>query len=374
VCDVNSKYLAQGRDLAGGDRVTPYKDYRKLLEDKNVDAVVVATNAHWHVLQTIAACQAGKDVYMEKPVGNFIGEGKFAIEAARKYNRIVQIGTQQRFQQHYRRAVDVVQAGKLGEISMVKVWDCENTSPGFGSPADTAPPAELDWDMYVGPSAFRPYNPSMYYNYGYDWFRIAGAGHQVAWGVHHFDVVLWAMGVKWPEKITAIGGNYAFRDNRDWPNTFTAMCEFGPGPVAKNGFVLQYEMRMGAKRDTRTHSKMFLGTGASMQLDRVGYTITEELRRASRPPVPPKVIEEVLAADDHMDAVRIFLDNVRQRKQPFANVETGHLATNVGHLMNIAWQTGRTIRWDGAKEQVVGDPEANKLVRQQYRAPWKLAV
>jgi predicted dehydrogenase len=294
-------------------------------------------------------------------VGNFIGEGKFAIEAARKYNRIVQIGTQQRFQQHYRRAVDVVQAGKLGEISMVKVWDCENTSPGFGSPADTAPPAELDWDMYVGPSAFRPYNPSMYYNYGYDWFRIAGAGHQVAWGVHHFDVVLWAMGVKWPEKITAIGGNYAFRDNRDWPNTFTAMCEFGPGPVAKNGFVLQYEMRMGAKRDTRTHSKMFLGTGASMQLDRVGYTIT-------------KVIEEVLAADDHMDAVRIFLDNVRQRKQPFANVETGHLATNVGHLMNIAWQTGRTIRWDGAKEQVVGDPEANKLVRQQYRAPWKLAV
>jgi predicted dehydrogenase len=374
VCDVNSKYMEQTRKLAGGDRVTAYKDYRKLLEDKNVDVVVVVSNQHWHVLQTIAACQAGKDVYMEKPVGNFIGEGKFAIQAARKYNRIVQIGTQQRFQEHYRKAVELIQAGKLGEISAVKVWDYENNSPGFGAPADTPPPPELDWDFYVGPAAWRSYNPNMYYNYGYDWFRIAGAGHQVAWGVHHFDIVLWAMGVKAPQKVTAIAGNYAFKDNRDWPNTFTALAEFGPGPVAKNGFVLEYEMRVGCKREVRAHSKCFFGTEASMLLDRVGYTITTEPKRGARPPAPPTVTEEVKAADDHMDAIRIFLDNVRQRKQPFANLETGHQATNVGHLMNIAWQVGRTIRWDAAKEEVIGDKDANKLVNQHYRAPWKLAV
>ena len=228
VCDVNAKYMAQARQLAGGESVKEYKDYRKLVEDKNVDVVAIVSNQHWHVLQTIAACQAGKDVYLEKPMGNFIGEGRFAIEAARKYKRIVQMGTQQRFQEHYQKAVNLIQAGKLGQVSEVKVWDYENTSPGFGSPADTPPPPEIDWDLYVGPAAFRPYNPNMYFNYGYDWFRIAGAGHQVAWGVHHFDVVLWAMGVKAPTRVSAMGGNYAFQDNRDWPNTFTAIAEFGP--------------------------------------------------------------------------------------------------------------------------------------------------
>jgi predicted dehydrogenase len=374
VCDVNSKYMAQGRKLAGGDGVKEYKDYRKLLEDKSIDVVAIVTNQHWHALPAIAACQAGKDVYLEKPMGNFIGEGRFVIDAARKYKRIVQMGTQQRFQEHYKRAVEVIQSGKLGQISEVKVWDYENNTPGFGAPADTPPPPELDWDFFVGPSAFRPYNPNMYFNYGYDWFRVSGAGHQVAWGVHHFDVVLWAMGVKAPRRVTAFGGNYAFQDNRDWPNTFTAIAEFGPGPVSKNGFVLQYEMRVGSKRETRAHSKCFLGTEASMQLDRVGYVITSDFRRGPKGMEPPKVAEEVLSIKDDMIAVEGFFKNVRERKQPAANPETCHLATNVGHLMNIAWQTGRTIRWDAEKEQAIGDAEANKLAHQKYRAPWKLAV
>ncbi|MCL4402836.1 MAG: Gfo/Idh/MocA family oxidoreductase [Acidobacteria bacterium] len=377
VCDVNSMNLADGRKRAGGERVAAYHDFRKLLEDRNIDVVVIATNQHWHVLTTIAACQAGKDVYVEKPMGNCIGEGRYAIEAARKYGRIVQIGTQQRSQEHYKKAVEVVQSGRLGDISEVQVWDYENQSPGPGSPPDCDPPPELDWDFYVGPAPYRRYNPNIYYKYGYDWFKLSGAGHQVAWGVHHFDIVLWAMGVQWPKAVSAMGGNYAFETNREWPNTFSSVAEFGPGPVAKRGFVLRYSMRVGCQREVRSHGKCFIGTQASMLVDRSGYYIVAEPRKGQKPApaggfVNPE--ERFASAGDDNRAFGAFLDNVRQRKQPLANLETGHHATNVGHLMNVSWEAGRSVRWDGEKEQVIGDPKANALVMKPYRAPWKLAV
>ncbi len=377
VCDVNSKYLAEGRELAGGERVAEYHDYRKLLEDKNVDAVIVAANQQWHVLPMIAACQAGKDVYLEKPLGNSIGEGPFAIEAARKYRRIVQVGTQQRSQHHYRQAVELIQSGKLGDISEVRVWDYENYWPGAGSPPDCAPPEELDWDFYVGPSPYRAYNPNMYYSYGYDWFRVAGAGHQVAWGVHHFDVVLWAMGVKWADTVFATGGNYAFEDNHEWPNTFSGTLTFGPCPVAKRGFVLQYTMRTGCRRETRAHGKCFFGSDASMVLDRFGYSIVKEVQRGQKVASTGSLInpeETVRAEDDHLYHFQVFLDNVRERRQPAATPETCHYATALGHLMNISWEVGRSIRWDGPNNRVLDDPAANARVLRPYRAPWKLAV
>lgn len=377
VCDVNSRYLERARQRAGGEKVAAYSDYRKLLEDKSIDAVVVATQAHWHVLPTIAACRAGKDVYLEKPLGNSITEGRCAIEAAEKYDRIVQIGTQQRSREHYRKAVEVIQSGKLGEISEVKVWDYENWSPSFGSPSDCDPPAELDWDFYVGPAPNRPYNPNAYYGYGYDWVKLSGAGHQVAWGVHHFDVVLWAMGVDWPTSVCAMGGNYAFADNREWPNTFSGTLEFGPGPVAKNGFVLQYGMRIGCRREQRSHAKCFLGTEASMLLDRSRYSIVTEARGRQKTVAVGNLVnkeEEVLAADDEARHSAVFIDNIRNRTKPFASTTTGHHATNLGHLLNVSWQAGRSIRWDGENDRVIDDPEANALVTKPYREPWKLEV
>lgn len=374
VCDVNAKYLAEGRKRAGGERVAAYSDYRKLLEDKSIDAVIIATNQQWHVLPTIAACQAGKDVYLEKPLGNSIGEGPFAIEAARKYGRIVQVGTQQRSQEHYEEAVRLIQSGKLGEISEVRVWDYENYYPGAGSPPDCDPPPELDWNMYVGPSPYRAYNPNIYFNYGYDWFEVSGGGHQVAWGVHHFDIVLWAMGVKWPRKVFAAGGNFAFEDNHEFPNTFTGLLEFGPGPVARRGFALYYDMRTGCRRETRSHGKCFIGTEASMVLDRAGYSIVQEMRgkkvASTGALISPE--ETIPAKDDHLYHFDVFLQNVRARKQPEATPETCHYATNLGHLMNISWKVGRSIRWDGANHQLVGDSEANALVTKPYRAPWRL--
>ena len=376
-CDVNSKYLAHGRHLLGGEKIVAEKDFRKIMDNKDVDAVIIATQAHWHVLPIIAACQAGKDVYAEKPMGNSIGEGKFAIQAAKKYNRIVQTGTQQRSRKHYHEAVKLIREGKLGNISQVKVRDFENWYPSNGSPADCAPPKELDWDFYVGPAPMRPYNPNCYYGYGYDWVKLSGGGHQVAWGVHHFDVVLWAMGVKYPKKVSAMGGQYAFKDNREWPNTMSAILEFGPGPVAKDGFVMQYDMRIGCRREARSHGKCFLGTEASMTVDRSRYTVVPEvLGRKKSTPYEGLVNkgQETLASDDEAKHTQVFLDNVRNRTQPFANCETCHHATNLGHLMNISWQLGRTIHWDGENDRAIDDPEANKLVNKPYRAPWKLEV
>ena len=377
VCDVNSKYLAQAREAAGGERVAAYSDYRKLLEDKNVDAVVIATNQQWHVLTMIAACRAGKDVYLEKPLGQSIGEGAVAIVAAKKYGRIIDVGTQQRSSEHYQKAVELIRAGRLGQISEVRVWDYENYLRGAGSPPDCAPPAELDWDFYVGPSQFRNYNPNMYFNYGYDWFRVAGAGHQVAWGVHHFDVVLWAMGVNSPETVYATGGNLAWTDNHDYPNTFSGTARFGPGPVSKQGFLLQYTMRTGGRRETRSHSKCFIGTEASMILDRSGYSIVKELPAGKAASSTSSLIdaeETVRPADDHLRHLELFIENVRGRRKPFATVETLHYATAVAHLMNISWETGRAIKWNGERNQISGDAEANQLVMRPYRAPWKLEV
>jgi predicted dehydrogenase len=375
VCDVNSKHLASGRQAAGGDQVAAYADYRKLLEDKSIDAVVIATQAHWHVLLALAAVKAGKDVYLEKPLGNCIGEGRFLIEAARKYDRIIQLGTQQRSCEHYQKAVDIIQSGKLGDVSEVKVWDYENWWPSNGSPADCDPPPELDWDFYTGPAPARPYNPNCYYGYGYDWVKLSGGGHQVAWGVHHFDIVLWAMGVNWPTSVCAMGGQYAFQDNREFPNTLDAVAAFAPGPVAKHGFVLQYTMRIGCRREKRSHSKCFLGTEASMLLDRSRYSIVQEVQGRQQVVAEGDLVsvaEEGLPTNDESRHQEVFLENIAQRKQPFANVETAHYATNIGHLMNISWEVGRSVRWDGQRDQVIDDPEANALVMKPYRAPWKL--
>jgi len=190
--------------------------------------------------------------------------------------------------------------------------------------------------------------------------------------VHHFDVVQWAMGVRWPRAVSAGGGKFAFPDdNRQWPDTFSAVAEYGPGPVAKNGFVLQYSMRIGCRYEHRSHAKCFYGTRAALWIDRGRYTIVGETPRDGRKAVADV---EVLASADEYHHMQVFADNVRSRKRPVADVEVGHRASNVGHLMNVAYEVGRKIRWDGQGEQVIGDAEANARVHRAYRAPWKLEV
>ena len=247
VCDLNEERLALGVEATGNPGVATYRDYRKLLENPDIDAVIVATNDHWHVLPTVHACQAGKDVYLEKPVGTSIAEGRAAVVAARKYNRIVQFGSQQRSWKHYREAAEIVQSGALGEISEVKAWDYNNFYPGFGAPADADPPAEFGekyWDFWVGPSPQAAYNPNRFLRHY--WFFDYGGGWPLDWGVHHYDIVHWFMQVLAPSTVTAIGGFRSFEEtNTEWPDTLSAICEYEPGPMARKGFILQYTFRGG---------------------------------------------------------------------------------------------------------------------------------
>jgi len=368
LCDLHEARLALGVKASRNDQIATYDDYRKLLDNQDIDAVIVATNGHWHVLPTIHACQAGKDVYVEKPLGTSIGEGRAAVNAARKYDRVVQIGTQQRSWEHYQRAAEIIQSGRLGEISEVKVWDYQYFYPGFGAPADCDPPKELDWDFWLGPSPKVPYNPNRYrYHY---WFFDYGGGWQLDWAVHHYDIVNWCMGVTEPISAVAMGGFMCFDEtNTQWPDTFSGICEYGPGPVAKKGFIMQYTYRGGCRREHRAHAKLFCGTEASMILDRAGYTITAEARGDKK---LGEEIESFRGAGDTHAAV--FIDCVRSHTKSPADVEGGHHASNPGHLMNIAWRVGRKIRWDAANEKVIDDPEADALVTKQYRAPWTLKV
>ncbi len=376
VCDLNEERLGQGVKATGNDSIATYRDYRKLLENKDIDAVIVGTNDHWHALCTIHACQAGKHVYVEKPLATSIGEGRAMVQAARKHNRIVQIGTQQRSWPHYQQAAEILQSGRLGEISEVKVWDYDYFYPGFGSPPDADPPKEFGqeyWDFWLGPSEKHPYNPNRFERW-YWFFDYAGAW-QVDWGVHHYDTVHMCLGVTAPKTATASGGMLCFEDtNTEWPDTFSAICEYGPGPVAKKGFLLQYTFRSGCRREQRSHGKLFCGTEASMLLDRSGYTITPEIGK----PGKEESVGNAFAGDStHLDSLaahaQVFLEAIRNDRRPPADVEQGHFSTNPGHLMNIAWKVGRKIRWDAEAEQVLDDQEANALVMKPYRAPWTLA-
>ncbi len=374
ICDVHRGRMAILHKVCEGKPRT-YHDYRKMLEDPSIDAVIVCTNGHWHVLPAIDACRAGKDVYIEKPVGTRINEGRAAINAAKKYGRIIQVGTQQRMWPMYQEAVEIIRSGRLGDISYVHVWDVENYYPGAGCPPDSDPPAELDWDFWLGPSPAVKFNKNRLANHY--WFFDYGGGWQVDWAVHHYDIVHWAMGVTAPIAASASGRKFVLNDNWDWPDTFDGCCEYGPGPVAKKGFLMAYTCRCANMRliENRQHGKAFFGSNGTMVLSREGYEIYSETRQGK------KVVEEQALADGGdgcPNQLKATADRFRdlfqrmEKRDGIGTIEHGHYSSNPGHLMNIAWRSGRAIRWDAEKEQVIEDPQANEWVSKQYREPWSL--
>ncbi len=234
ICDVYKPNMAKALDMAGGKAKT-YADFRKLLEQKDIDAVIVATPDHWHALPTVMACQAGKDVYVEKPLALTIREGRVMVQAARKYNRVVQVGSQQRSGAHYARAVEVVRSGKLGKVPHVLAGHIRNSMPGFGKPPDGPPPAELDWDMWLGPAPKRQYNP-LRCLYNFRWFWDYSGGQMTNWGAHNLDIARWVMNVKSPLSVSAYGGRYALEDGGETPDVQEVIYNFP-------GFVLTWSVR-----------------------------------------------------------------------------------------------------------------------------------
>jgi len=363
VCDPDQRHMEEARKLAG-DNAETIRDFRKLLERKEIDAVIVATPDHWHALPTILACEAGKDVYVEKPLAYSVSEGRAMVKAAQRSGRIVQIGTQQRSGEHYHRAVQMIQKGDLGKISRARIWNVWNNTLGggggrwgsIGNPPDSEPPAGVDYDFWLGPAPKRPFNPNRFHwNYVYFW-DYAG-GMMTGWGVHHVDVVHWALGQDAPLAVSAAGGKFVLTDARETPDTLDAFFEYP-------GFTMQASFYHANARpiEGRDYGIAFYGTQGTMLLTREGFEVWPEGDQT----------QAIRSDGSPLDGPfqRQFLECMRSRRKPFADVETGHRSTIPVLLANMAYKTGRKLKWDSGNERFIGDPEADQYLQREYRKPW----
>jgi predicted dehydrogenase len=385
ICDVFETHLDRAVALAGG-KAKRYREYRRLLDDREIDAVVITTPEHWHALMCIDACDAGKDVYVEKPAGHHIRDSRLMVEAARRNHRVVQIGTQQRSGAHFQRAVKYVQDGRIGDVHYATCWN-HTPPPGPRTPVTGDAPPGMDWDLWLGPAPKLPYAEVM--NVGRRGYWDFWGGMLTEWGSHLTDIVLWAMNVQGPQSVVAAGGRF-FRREGEIPDTLQVSYTYP-------NFVFHYSVlnhnTYGLNGDAGaarfgSYGMQFHGTRGTLFVDRGGFRITPQTTRHEEPDQPPPgptsdsrqpgyyYTTEILAEQSDTSAqhgphVRNFLDCVKSRKRPAADIEAGHYANTVCRLGNIAYRVGRRLEWDAAKEQVGGDAEANALVVGTYREPWK---
>lgn len=357
VCDVDSKRLAtalQGNKDAGHNS-EGFDDYRKLLDRKDIDAVVISTPDHWHCLPAIHACQAGKDVYCEKPLTLFVAEGRQLVNVARANKRIVQTGSQQRSDDKFRLACELVRSGRIGDVKEILVGIPEVNFSGPPVP-DSQPPAELNYEMWLGPAPQRPYNVKrVHYNFRFFWDY--SGGQMTNFGAHHLDIAQWGLGMDDSGPVS-VEGTAVFHPDR-WYEV-TQSCH------------LTYTYSNGVKMVVVQDSKevppgvTFIGTKGKIAVTRGKLTSD-----------PGEIITQPLAAGDvHLIASKNhhqnFLDCVKSRELPICDVEIGHRSATVCHLGNIALRLGRKIQWDPVAETIAGDDEARGMLSRPYRAPWKL--
>lgn len=371
LADVDDRHAAEKAAMvekSRGKRPDTHRDFRRILDRKDIDVIIVATPDHWHALPTIMACQAGKDVYCEKPLATSIKEGRVMVNAARKYNRVVQVGTQQRSSEHFAKAVDYVQSGKLGKIRHVRTWAYIDWKGGLGRPANTNPPKEVDYDFWLGPAKKRPFNPARFH-FTFRWFWDYSGGLMTDWGAHMVDVVMWAMNED-PVGAMAIGGKYGYPDDiMETPDTQQSIVEFP-------SFSMTWEHMLGCGVGPwqREHGVEFHGQNGILVVDRGGWEVHSETDSEGKPrsyrmqPVP----RQGGSRDYHFTHVKNFVDCVRSRQKPTADIEVHHKSVNACHLANIAARLRTQMRWDPKTEQAIGHPDAQSLVERAYRAPWKL--
>ena len=353
-----------------GQRPQCVQDFRRILDDPELDVLFIAAPDHWHALATILACQAGKDVYVEKPTSHSIWESQKMIEAARKYERVVQVGTQNRSAEYCRKAVDYVRAGKLGDVHFIRVMNSKQREPMAPQP-DTAPPEGVDYDLWLGPAPQRPFNPNRFH-YKWHWFWEYSGGDIINDGVHQMDLARWIAGRTLPNAVLSSGANYVLRDDRDTPDTQTVTWEFDGLTMAleqtlwtpymkKHPFELRDQDALpnwpfaGTRIEVYgTRQFMFLGRmgGGWQAVDGDGNTVALQPGKFSP------------ANSAH---VANFLDCVRTRKRPAADIEDGHYSTLLGHYGNIAYRTRKRLEIDPATEGFLHSDDAQALVRRPYR-------
>ncbi len=346
--------------------VPTFRDMRKILDDKNIDAVSIATPNHWHTLQTIWACQAGKDVYVEKPCSHNVFESRQIVAAARKYNRIVQMGSQSRSSPALQEAVQKLRAGEFGEVYMSRALCFKARNTIGKTPVEPVPPG-VDYDMWTGPAPLRPFTKNRFH-YNWHWFWDTGNGDLGNQGIHEVDIARWGMGVTHPTKITAMGGKYMFDDDQETPNTITAELEFIVNGKPKmmtfdvRHWYSNHEGGIGGDRAGNTIGNTFYGSEGYLVID--GYNKYYSFMGRDGKPGPTRI-----ERDHHFEN---FIAAVRSRKREELNaeIEEGAMSCTLMHLANISYRVGRTLNWDEKTWTVKNDPEANAMLTRNYRAPY----
>jgi predicted dehydrogenase len=338
-----------------GRPVRVVQDMRRIFEDKNIDVVTIATPNHWHALATIWACQAGKDVLVEKPGTHSLAEGRSMIAAAKKYKRIVQHGAQLRSSPALQEAVQKLREGVIGDVYMGRAtmfkW-----RPKLKDFPNEEPPHTLDYNLWVGPAKWRPYSKN-HVHYDWHWIWDFGNGEMGNQGTHQIDMLQWGLGVKFPTSIAALGGNYLWHDRRETPEVVTALCEFGPekkyAELAVRNWCTNHES------ENAPVGNLFYGSAGYMAID--GYTKYSVFLGRDRTPGPSGSSQEA-----HFEN---FIKAVRSRKVEDQNgpVETAHYSSGLAHIANAAFRCGRMLQFDPLREQFVGDREANALLSDTYR-------
>jgi predicted dehydrogenase len=364
LCDVDDAILAKvGPEIQAAQNRAPgsVKDFRRVLDDKDIDAVVIATPDHWHVMPTILACQAGKDVYIEKPLSQTIHEGHLMRDAARKYNRVVQVGTQRRSEKHIREAVEYVGSGKLGKVCLIKAWITQ-VRESIGNPPDGTPPPGVDYDMWLGPAPERPFNPNRFhYTWRFFWdYGNTELGNQ---GVHMLDVAMWGIqklrGQEHclPSHVANNSGIYWLHDAKEVPDTQVITYDFG-------GLLLVWEMHSFQNHhpiDGMDVGTAFYGSDATLVVDDDGWRVFGNKN-------------EIVASGKATGGSHTgnFLECIKSRQRPNADIEIGRLSTTICHLGNISCRLGRDVHFDPRSETFGDDNAASALLTKEYRKPYSL--
>jgi predicted dehydrogenase len=357
VCDVDTKHLAAAADQVEkktGRKPAQYGDFRKLLEDREIDAVIIGAPDHWHALMTVQACQANKDVYCEKPLTLTIHEGRVMTQVARATKRIVQTGSQQRSDDKFRLGCELVRNGRIGKLRSVKAG---LTHVNFNVPVvpDGEPPAELNYDLWLGPAPWRPYNQNrVHYNFRFFWDY--SGGQMTNWGAHHLDIAQWGMGM-----------------DDSGPVEIEATAKFDPEkrfevPVESE---ITYRYAQGVTLSCSQGPSR--KTGTTFEGDQGWVHVNRGNLQASNDdligePLPADAVR-LYVSKDHMDN---WFDCIKTRKLPICDVEIGHRSATVCHLGSLAMRLGRKLKWDPAKEEFLGDEKANAMRHYAYRKPWEL--
>ena len=384
VCDLYQPY----REYAASridSRPEQFSDYRKMLERKDLDAIVIATPDHWHALQMIHSCQAGKDVYVEKPASVFVNEGRAMVKAAQDHKRIVQVGIQRMSSSLCREAAELVRGGAIGKVTVVRCFHVQNEWPlGIGNPPDEDPPKDFDWDTWTGPARLRRYNKNRAF-YRFRWFYDFSGGQLTNFGVHYLAQIHRSLGVDAPLAVMAMGGKFANYDNREVPDTMEVVWHY-PGDTL---VTFSQFNATGASPTGRPCEIEFRGTKGTMYFSTNGYEIVPEnitpnefaarspidrkreqgWRTGAAPEIVARKAEGVVRDADH---ARTFLDSVKSRQEPPCSIEYGHRCTSAALIAGIAHRSKSFLEWDAKAERFTNQETANKWLKSDYRKPYEL--